>query len=398
MKIIYVHQYFKTPEEGGAIRSWHLTHALIEAGHQVELITAHNKPQPATKYFGKLKVHYLPVFYDNRLGVFARLMAFFKFSFKAFKCALSIADADLCYITSTPLSTGIVGLLLKRFRSIPYYFEVRDLWPEAPIQMKVINNWVVVKMLLCLERRIYNSAATLIALSPAIRDSIMEKLSSEKQVLLVPNFSDCEFFQQSSRRSKYLEKHKIAADFVVAYTGAFGRANNIDFIFEIVKASASAFGAQVHFVFAGDGAEKVRLMNMVQEIAIGNTTFLGHLNKTEVREVLHAADAVLVSFLPLPVLRTTSPNKFFDGLAAGKVCITNTKGWLKEIIESNEIGFYAPPDAPEVFVEKLKGYLVNPHKKVEASKNARMLAENRFSLDIMKKRFLQSFGHNERGF
>ena len=33
MKILYLHQYFLTPEQGGAIRSYHLAKALVDAGH-----------------------------------------------------------------------------------------------------------------------------------------------------------------------------------------------------------------------------------------------------------------------------------------------------------------------------------------------------------------------------
>lgn len=43
MKLIYIHQYFKTPEEGGAVRSYHLAKGLVEAGIQVELITSGNQ-------------------------------------------------------------------------------------------------------------------------------------------------------------------------------------------------------------------------------------------------------------------------------------------------------------------------------------------------------------------
>ena len=42
MKILYIHQYFKTPSEGGAIRSWHIATGMVRAGHEVILITAHN--------------------------------------------------------------------------------------------------------------------------------------------------------------------------------------------------------------------------------------------------------------------------------------------------------------------------------------------------------------------
>ena len=68
MKILYLHQYFRTPEEGGAIRSYYLAKGLVEHGIEVELITSHNENSVVTKNIEGIKVHYLPVFYDNNHG------------------------------------------------------------------------------------------------------------------------------------------------------------------------------------------------------------------------------------------------------------------------------------------------------------------------------------------
>ena len=39
MKILYLHQYFKTPEEGGAIRSYHIAKEMIAKGYEVEMLS-----------------------------------------------------------------------------------------------------------------------------------------------------------------------------------------------------------------------------------------------------------------------------------------------------------------------------------------------------------------------
>ena len=38
VKILYIHQYFRTPQQGGGIRSYHLAKGLVDAGYQVEMI------------------------------------------------------------------------------------------------------------------------------------------------------------------------------------------------------------------------------------------------------------------------------------------------------------------------------------------------------------------------
>lgn len=79
MKVLYIHQYFRTPEEGGAIRSYYLAKGMVENGIDVELITSHNKKYEEVKNVEGIKVHYLPVFYDNTLGFLQRVIAFYRF-------------------------------------------------------------------------------------------------------------------------------------------------------------------------------------------------------------------------------------------------------------------------------------------------------------------------------
>jgi len=40
MKILYLHQYFNTPNEPGGTRSYYLSKALVESGHKVVMITS----------------------------------------------------------------------------------------------------------------------------------------------------------------------------------------------------------------------------------------------------------------------------------------------------------------------------------------------------------------------
>lgn len=140
MRIIYIHQYFVTPEEGGAVRSYHLAKGMVDAGMDVELITTHPNSQYLQKEIEGIKVHYLPIPYDNNFGFLRRLRAFYAFVHQAKRLIKKLALPDLLYITSTPLTTGLIGLWAKRKLQLPFIFEVRDLWPEAPVQVGVIRN------------------------------------------------------------------------------------------------------------------------------------------------------------------------------------------------------------------------------------------------------------------
>ena len=50
----------------------------------------------------------------------------------------------------------------------------------------------------------------------------------------------------------------------------------------------------------------------------------------------------------------TSPNKFFDYIAAGLPVLNNYPGWLADIIVKNNCGFSVPPDSPSAFADALE--------------------------------------------
>ena len=114
MRIFYIHQYFRMPEEGGAVRSYHLAKGLAEAGIQVEVITGGNIKSYDQRWIDGVKVHYLPVEYDQKFGFLKRVWAFLAFVRKAKNLIPKLGRADLLYVTSTPLTTGLIGLWAKK--------------------------------------------------------------------------------------------------------------------------------------------------------------------------------------------------------------------------------------------------------------------------------------------
>ena len=51
MKIIYLHQYFITPEFSGGTRSYEFAKNLVKMGHEVTIVTSYNKPHKNQKWF-----------------------------------------------------------------------------------------------------------------------------------------------------------------------------------------------------------------------------------------------------------------------------------------------------------------------------------------------------------
>ena len=388
MKILYIHQYFKIPEEGGSIRSYYLAKGLVDAGHEVTMITARNGVAE-TKNIDGIDVHYLPVSYDNSFGFIKRIWSFWRFVRMAKKEAKKVSKHDLAYIMTTPLTTGFIGTSLKKELNLQYYFEVGDLWPEAPIQMGVINNRLLKKWLYSLEKKFYFEAEKVIALSPSIRNYI-EKVSPNTKVYVIPNMADCTFFEPQKSVGDFSEANK----FQVTYCGAIGKANELEYLINAAKASENQ-RLPVYFNVIGYGSELKRLEQLASRMT--NISFHEHSSKQSVKDLLEKSDAVYVSFKNVDVLGTGSPNKFFDSLAAGKLTIVNFNGWIKNLISKNKCGFYHDPNAPEDFVKKIKVFLNSPDILSKYQRNGRKLAELYYDKDIQITK-LQKILNNELKF
>ncbi len=387
MRILYLHQYFKTPEEGGAIRSYYLATALVEAGHEVVLITSHNKEVYELHHINGIEVHYLPVFYSNSLSATRRSRAFLQFLWQARDLIGRLAPYDLCYVSSTPLTIGLLALYARRQLKTSYIFEVRDLWPEAPIQLGFIKSRLLKKLLYKLEDYFYRQAQAVVALSPGIACGIKQRTPSAR-VELIPNMADCRFFKPSPIHAPLARQLGTENCFVISYLGAAGLSNHLQYLLEAARA-CQQHRLAVKFVVAAEGSKLNELKEDARQAGLTNIIFGTYGSKEQVKKWLSISHAVYTSFGPYPVLQTNSPNKFFDGLAAGKLSIVNTRGWLKEVVEEKRCGFYTSPENPLEFVKQLKPFLENSQLLQEYQSNARQLAEENYSREMLSSKVIQ---------
>ena len=140
-------------------------------------------------------------------------------------------------------------------------FEVRDLWPEAPIQMGALRNPLARRLARALERLVYRRSARVIALSPGIRDGVAAAGVPPERIELVPNASDLELFAPVLDRPALRAELGLGPElgFVCSYFGTLGEANDLS---QVVRAAPLLDG--VTFVLLGDGKQREALEREAQ--------------------------------------------------------------------------------------------------------------------------------------
>lgn len=396
MNILYIHQYFKIPSEPGGTRSYWIAKELIRNGHQVTMITSSSSIQEpkVERIIDGIKVIYLREEYSQGMNLTKRTKAFLGFVIKSTKVALKQSNVDLVIATSTPLTIGIPALILKWFKKIQYVFEVRDLWPEVPIQMGAINHPTLIKLTRFLENTIYKNAKHVIALSPGMQDGVVKYIPKSK-TSMIPNMAKKDEFWPREKNYELMQNLGLSKDtFKVIHFGALGLANGVDTILKTAELMKD--DSTVQFIFLGGGSMEDQLKKQCQEKQMPNVVFLPKTPMNETSEIVNFCDVSIVSFKDLPILYTNSPNKLFDSLSAGKPIIVNSAGWTKDLVENYNCGGYVNPKEPNELKLMIKELQFNPLKVATMGDNARRLAESKFDKSILCQQFLQVINsHNK---
>ena len=348
--------------------------------------TNKNHPEPCETDIDGIHVIYVKNDYSNYMSAPRKVLSFVNFIRLAINVGKKQKGVDVVFATSTPLTVGYIALRLKAVKKWPYIFEVRDLWPEFPIQIGAIKNKVVIWALRKFEKRIYKKAEHVVALSPGMRDGVVRVGTPEFKVSMIPNMSKPDKFYPHEINMEIANKFGIDTKlFNVIHFGSMGRANGLKYIIDTAKLLKERGNEDVNFVFLGDGATCPLLKKQVEVQSLNNVQFLGNHPMDIVSEIVNLCDVSITSFLNLPILQTNSPNKLFDSLSAGKPIIVNSAGWTKDLVEKDDCGFYVDPESPDDFADKLLLYKEDKSTLKRWGENARKL-----SLEVYDKNILSA--------
>ena len=377
MKILYIHQYFVTPQEPGATRSYWISKELVSRGHHVTVITGNSESKHEPGRFDRdgIDVIYINNYYNNSQTKLQKVWSFVKFIFQSISVSAKEKDVDLVYATSTPLTIGAVALALRTLKGWHYVLEVRDLWPEFPIQVGAVKNPLLKWLLRRFEKRIYKRSEHVVALSPGMQEGVIKAGTPVEKTSMIPNMSKPDIFYPHEINMDIVKQFDIdLTKFNVIHFGMLAVANGLEYIVKAAVELKKRGDDSIMFLFMGEGAMQPMLEEMVKENELQNVRFLGNHRVGIVAEVTNCCDASITSFKNLPILATNSPNKLFDSLSAGKPIIVNSAGWTKDMVEKDNCGFYVDPEKPEMLADKLLEYRDNKPLLQTWGENARRLS------------------------
>jgi len=415
MKILWLQQYFATPKGWGSLRQYAFARRWVEAGASVDVVCCAAYDASLAGLGGEtvvrdgIRLHVCGADYRPHMGFARRVLSFLRFMASAmWYVTWHGSEHDVVIVSSGPLTNLVPALWGRLLHRLPFVFEVLDVWPDAAIEAGVLKSRFLQGWCFRLEALGYRYASWIVTCSTGMSARVHAKLAGVKKAPLSDSAAYNEYLKSGGPPAERLTTIAHGADVsrcdrealrrnlcrehgwpeevcVVLYMGAMGLSNAIGDVVEALRLTAD--DARLAWVFAGSGKEEERVR---RQLAQSRGLFLGKIEHGRMLEVCAAADLNVVSFMHEPLFFENSPNKFFDGIAAGLPAVFNRTTWLEPWLEAYGCGVVCAGEDPgREMAETLRSLADDPQRRERMGRNARRLAEEVFSRDRLAAEYLE---------
>jgi glycosyltransferase involved in cell wall biosynthesis len=298
--------------------------------------------------------------------------------------------ADVVVVSSPTFFSILSAWILARLKGAKLVVEVRDLWPAIFVELGVLTNRKVIRVLEGLELMAYRAADRIVVVSEGFRHHLTARGVPPAKVHTIRNGVDLDLFAPDAVTSNGARARLGAAEgtTLVLYVGAHGISHGLT---TIAAAAAELRGEAVHFAFVGEGSAKQELERQVRHLGLGNVTLLPGVARNQVPELLAAADICLVPLRDVPLFDTFIPSKIFEYFGAAKAVVGSVRGEPAEILRAGGAVVVEPGDATAIAgaVRDLAG---DPDRRAAMGDQARRYVTEHFDRRVLAARYRQVLG------
>jgi glycosyltransferase involved in cell wall biosynthesis len=402
MRVWMLTQFYPPETGAAAVRLSRLARLLVEAGHDVTVITGMpNYPEGEIKppYRGKVGfreiidgVHVRRVWVYASPSKRARARLFNQFSFMAMAAvrAMFFRRPDVIFVESHPLFVTLAAGWLQFVKNAPIVLNVSDLWPESAVATGMLKaDSLMVKVATIIERWAYNRAAHIVGMTQGVVDGINAVHGKRERVSLITNAVDLTAFAPASEADRSTAKRLLGLreDQVVAiHIGNMSLTYNFKSILD-----AAAALPDVLFVFAGGGSQQSTIEAEISDRKLNNVKLLGVLPHNEMPRIWAAGDICLISLADHSVAAGTRPAKMYEAFATGTPTVAAIRGEGAALLSEASAGVVVDIGDSAAYISAVRELAENPAKRSEMGAAGRRYAEGSFSPQAVKDAYLALF-------
>jgi len=341
---IWILNHYAVPL-GGKSGSRHaaLAKYLQRSGHQVTLFAAaiaHGNNESLTSSTFAPDADYLD---ESREGVHWRFLrtGLYRNNMQRLWLMRDYAIKTLQSIEDLPAPDIVIGScvhpyaveaarkIAKRF-SIPFIYEIRDIWPESLVDVSGWSRWhPVYQLFRRMELKAFRGADGVIALLPGMHPYVTKHGIPAERICHLPNGVDPEGYPLHADVSQERK-------FLFSYFGAHGPANGLENILEAANILKRDGHDSIRIQFVGDGSCKQSLIDQAKALRLGNVDFLPSVAKAELNKLAEESDGFVFNLKRMPIIEKygLSSNKLFEYLIQARPVVFSCSSFNNPVEEA----------------------------------------------------------------
>ena len=396
MRILFLSHYFPPEVNAPATRTYEHCRQWVRDGHQVTVVTcAPNHPQGRV-YEGYrnriyqretkdgISVVRIWTFVTANEGFLKRTLNYISYMCSACIVSLVRPKADIVLSTSPQFFNGLAGYFVSKLRRIPWVLEIRDLWPESIVAVGAIKSPVIISLLEWIERFAYRKADWIVPVTDSFKTYMLAKGIEARKITVVKNGVDLAQYAPRDGASALAEELGVEGKFVVSYFGTHGMAHHLQ---TILHAAHRLNGSKnIIFLMVGDGAERRALLQMRDDMALGNVMMLDQQPKSRMRDFWALSDISLVLLKQSDLFKTVIPSKIFESLAMTKPIILGVEGESADLLRAANAGICIEPEQADELAARVLELSQNPERCQQLGRNGRRYVMEHFDRIVLARK------------
>ncbi|MGH2453009.1 MAG: glycosyltransferase [bacterium] len=224
--------------------------------------------------------------------------------------------------------------------------------------------------------RVIGGGGAILAISQAVKDSLVARGVSPDRIVVVPRGLDLDDFRPDPPEKLGALRRSLGIDEgtpLLAHVGRLTTQKQQDVIIRALSIMTPAH-PRVHLLLAGEGPERRAYQALAAAEGVADRVrFLGL--RRDVTSLLQLAHLFV-----FPSIREGTGVALLEAMALSRACVASHIPALEEVLQSSGVGVLVPPRRPDLLAEAVSALLADPARRVEMGRRARLVVEQRYDI------------------
>lgn len=402
VKILYLPAYFYPETAASSYLGENRNQAFADAGFEIdayapmpcrgiskEVRKEYKKRRVEKLYDGKMTLHRFSMYAEGKNPILRALRYVLCWIAQGWK-GMCAKDVDCIYLASTPPIQGLLGAFIKKFRGIPFVYNLQDIFPDSLFNNGLANKggilWKIGRMI---ENFTYKHADKIIVISEDFKRNIMAKGVPEEKIVVVYNWVEQNAVVNVERENnKLFDKYKLdRLKFYIEYSGNIGLSQNMNMLLEVMEDLQDIY-PDINLVLVGEGAYKAQVEKIVVDKKLNNVVMLPFQPYEDISYVFSLGDAGLVISKP-GTGAASVPSKTWSIMSASRPVLANfDENELKDILAGNECGIFTKAGDKEAFKQSIITLYENRELCKQYGKNGRQFVMDNLTREVGTQKYV----------